>query len=92
MAVNKLADLGPLHRLLLTACPPHPVTGEQSIAILADAVGVVRQVLFNKCRVNKIDPDLAQRIVLASGGRVMLDQFDVFVYTMPVPEEASIAR
>lgn len=75
---RKFADLGPLHDLMIRACPP--AEGEQSIPLLATAIGLSAQGLYNAIKRNKVSPRLAAQIVQVSGGRASLDDFSPYVF------------
>ena len=81
--VTRKADLGPLHRLMLKACPPD-AQGKVSITVLADAMKMSRATLHKWAARNQLEPWLAQQLVDVSEGRITLDECDVFVYVMPV--------
>lgn len=69
---------GPLHDLLLRACPPIEET--KSIANLAAQIGVSAAGVHKWIRKGVIPPKRAKEIVEISAGRVTLADFDPFVY------------
>jgi len=73
-------DLGPLHDLLLKACPPDPVTGIKSIAGLAIRLGISTWAVHKWVQKGKIPPKRAAEVVDISDGRVSLHEFSPFVY------------
>lgn len=79
MTVRTTKDLGPLHRLLLEACPPNE-DGDRSITILAKALGMSSWGIFKWIRNGRIPPRQAANVVDVSQGKVTLHQFDPFIY------------
>jgi len=77
--IRKLRNLGPLHDLLLTSCPPD-AQGVKSIAILADALDCSAAAIYGWIQRNKIPAEKAKAIVDLGAG-VSLDQFHKYVYT-----------
>lgn len=75
----RMTNLGPLHDLLLKACPPNDKE-MRSIAILADAIEYTPQALYKVIRKGKVTPELAAKIVEASKGAATLDDFHPYVY------------
>lgn len=76
---RKLKDLGPMHDLLLRACPPDE-NGIVSIPILADHLGCEAATLYRWMKVERIPPARVVEIVEISGGRVERDEFDAYVF------------
>jgi hypothetical protein len=72
-------DLGPLHELLIEACPPNQ-KGVRSIPVLAKALGLSAWAVFKWIKRNEIPPRQAKRVVDLSKGRVKLDQFSPFIF------------
>lgn len=70
---------GPLHDLLLSACPPNEA-GEKSITILADALGISAWSIHKWVQKGKIPPGRAVEVVDISEGRVTLGDFSPFIY------------
>ena len=70
---------GPLHDLLLKACPPNEA-GEKSITILADALDISAWSIHKWVQKGKIPPGRAVEVVDISEGRVTLADFSPFVY------------
>ena len=75
----RMTNLGPLHDLLLKACPPSE-SNMRSIPILALAIEYTPQGLYKVIRKGKVTPQLAAKIVDASKGEVSLDDFHPYVY------------
>ena len=88
-----LKNLGPLHELLLKACPPDP-HGIKSIPILAKALDMSTYGVYKWIENVKVPPDQAVRIVEASRGpkdpsnpdalrpwRVTIDDFYPYVFS-----------
>jgi len=73
-------DLGPLHDLLLKACPPDPKTGVKSISILAALMKISAWSIHKWIQKGKIPPGRAVEVVDLSEGRVSLADFSPFVY------------
>jgi hypothetical protein len=76
---RKYKELGPLHDLLLKACPPDE-NGVTSIPILARSLGMSAWGVFKWIKADKIPPRQAARISQMSDGRVSLDDFTPYVY------------
>lgn len=76
---RKYRDLGPLHDLLVRACPPD-AAGHQSIPILAAALGISAQGVYTMIHKNKVVPEKAVRIAQLSAGRVTLDDLSPYVF------------
>jgi len=76
---RKLAELGPIHDLLLS-CSPNDEKGEKSITILANALDLTHTAIYKWIENKKIPAKWARKMVTLSNGAVTLDQFDVFVY------------
>lgn len=70
---------GPLHDLLLRACPPNEA-GEKSVTILADALGISAWSIHKWVQKGKIPPGRAVEVVDISEGRVTLADFSPFIY------------
>lgn len=78
-AANSRKDLGPLHELLLKACPPDK-DGKGSIrSTLAPALGVSMQYIYIWIRDKRIPPRFVKPIVEASGGHVTVEDLIPFV-------------
>jgi hypothetical protein len=77
---RKLKDGGKLHTLLIKACPPDPVTGAQSVPLLAKKLDMSKQALNYAVARGKVRPGLAQKIVDLADGRVTLSDFTPFVF------------
>lgn len=76
---RKLAELGPIHDLLLS-CSPNDEKGEKSITTLAKALELTHTAIYKWIENKKIPAKWARKMVTLSNGAVTLDQFDVFVY------------
>ena len=72
---------GPLHDLLLKACPPSE-KGEKSVTILAESFNppLSPWSLHKWVQKGKIPPGRAVEVVDLSGGRVTLADFSPFIY------------
>lgn len=75
----RMTNLGPLHDLMLRACPPNEA-GTRSIPTLAEAVDLSAAALYKMIRKNKVTPSAALKIVEASKGAVKIDDFHPYVY------------
>ncbi len=72
-------DLGPLHDLLLKACPASP-DGVKSVHVLATKLGISRWAVHKWVGKGKIPPGRAVEVVDLSSGRVTLADFSPFIY------------
>jgi hypothetical protein len=72
-------DNGPLHDLLLRACPPNR-NGEKSITILANKLKLSSWSVHKWIQNGKIPPKRAVEVVDISDGRVALADFSPFIY------------
>lgn len=79
MSTRKLRNLGPLHDLLLRACPPNE-QGIQSIPLLADAVGCTPATIYRWISIDKLPADRAVSVVEVSGGAVALEDLHPYVF------------
>lgn len=79
-SVVRLTNLGPLHDLMLRACPPDNETSVRSIPTLAKAMEYSSQALYKMIRKNKVSPEAARKIVQVSNGAVSLEDFHPYVY------------
>lgn len=78
---SRLANLGPLHDLLIEACPTGEGKEMKSIANLARAIDYTPQALYKAISRNRISPTLAAKIVEAADkGTVSLEDFHPYVY------------
>lgn len=83
-------ELGPLHALLIKACPPHSLdangklvpdpNGVKSIAILAHTLGLSPWSLMKWVHKGKIPPERVMKIVDGNPSEVSIAQFSPFVY------------
>jgi hypothetical protein len=78
--ISRNLDKGPLHNLLLRACPPDPETGEKSIYRLAALLGVSKTAPFNWIDKNSVPSRRAGMIVDISEGRVTLSDLAPYVF------------
>lgn len=89
--VLRKTDLGPLHDLLLRACPPmkklkngelthDPVNGIKSIAILAQLHGMTPWGVHLWIKKGRIPPKKAKAVVDNSRGAVTLNEFSPFIF------------
>lgn len=78
---SRLANLGPLHDLLIEACPTKNDSQMKSIANLATAIDYTPQALYKAISRNRVSPTLAAKIVEAADkGTVSLEDFHPYVY------------
>lgn len=70
---------GPLHDLLLKACPPDE-NGVKSISVLSAIMGISAWSIHKWVQKGKIPPVRAVEVVDISEGRVTLADFSPFVY------------
>lgn len=75
---SKYSDLGPLHDLLLRACPADR-RGRRSIMILADKLGVSYQNVYKWIESGRIPPKRVMDIVTVSKGSVTREELLDFV-------------
>lgn len=68
-----------LRALLTRVCPPDE-KGRRSVPILARALGVSRQRLYERIERGRISPEYARRIVAACDGAVTLEELQPFVH------------
>ena len=71
--------LGPLHDLLLQACPPND-KGESSITHLAELLGMSAWGIYKWIGAGKVPPAQVVRIVDVSQGRVSIADFSPYVF------------
>ena len=77
--ISRYKDLGPLHDLLLVACPPDK-QGRSSIPRLAKLLKISHQYLYRCIADEKIPPKLVPKIITLANGRVTVEQFHPFVF------------
>lgn len=77
---RKFKDNGALHKLLIKACPPDPVTGAKSVPLLAKELEISKQALNGAISRGKVRPGLAQKIVDLANGEVTLSDFSPFIF------------
>lgn len=89
--IRRHKELGPLHDLLLRACPPDPKTGIKSITRLADLLGLTSWCCYKWIRNNHIPPAQAKLVMsvwdkwatrqtVYPVDRVSLRDFDPYVF------------
>lgn len=79
---SRYKDLGPLHTLLLKACPPNP-EGRQSIPTLAAALGISHQYVYKWINTNHVPASFVTKMVELGEGRadaVTLEDFHPYVF------------
>lgn len=72
-------QLGPLHDLLLRACPPDE-NREKSIYVLADRLGIRPYAIYKWIRNGRIPPNRAKEIVHIAEGEVSLSEFSPYIF------------
>jgi hypothetical protein len=72
--IRRLSDKGPLHDLLLKACPPD-AEGVKSIPVLARAMKLSPWAIYRWIENARITPDRANEVVKLSKGGVTLEEF-----------------
>lgn len=78
--IRKIRDLGPLHDLLIEACPPNE-KGEKSTKILADKLHMSAWGVHLWIKRGKIPPGRAQKIVeIANNPEITLARFSPWIY------------
>lgn len=77
--VRKYKELGPLHDLLLKACPPD-ATGDRSIPILAKHLNMSSWGVFKWIKHDRLPPRQAMKIVELSEGKVTIEQFGPYIF------------
>lgn len=75
---SKYSDLGPLHDLLLRACPADK-RGKRSIMILAEKLGVSYQNVYKWIEAGRIPPKRVMDIVTVAKGAVTREELLEFV-------------
>jgi len=92
--IRKIKDCGPLHDLLLRACPPHSrvkgenneriyvpdPSGTKSIAILAHTLNMSAWGVQKWCKDGRVPPKRAREMVDNNPDEVSLADFGPFVY------------
>jgi hypothetical protein len=78
--IHRHSEGGPLHDLLLKACPQHPISGVKSITVLSDFLGINAWSIHKWVKNGKIPAKRAKQIVDLADDRVTLAEFDPFVY------------
>lgn len=77
---SRYKNLGPLHDLLLEACPPDPDTGTKSIPTLARALGISNWAVYSWIQTSRIPPRRAMQVVDLSRGQVTIQRFHPFIF------------
>lgn len=77
--VYRHKNLGPLHDLLLRACPPDK-TGKQSLSVLSDLMGVTPWGILCWVHKGRIPPARVNWLVEHSDGRVTREDFLPYVF------------
>lgn len=72
-------DLGPLHDLLLKACPRSNSSSGSIPATLAPALGVSYQYIYRWIAEGRVPPKFVKKIVEVSDGRVTVEELVPFV-------------
>ena len=79
MKTSRYKELGPLHDLLLEACPPDE-KGRKSIVGLANRLGCSHQYVYRWIENGRIPPAYVKQIVELEGVTVTREQFYPFVF------------
>lgn len=77
--ISRYKNLGPLHDLLLEACPPGE-NGTRSIVVLARELGVSHQYIYLWIERGRVPAKYVRPLVELSGGSLSLDQFHEFAF------------
>lgn len=77
--VSRYKDLGPLHDLLLEACPPDE-NGTRSIVVLSKKLEVSHQYIYLWIEKGRVPARFVRSLVESSEGRVTYEQFHEFVF------------
>lgn len=78
---SRLANLGPLHDIMIEACPTTENEPMKSIAKLARAIDYTPAALYKAISRNRVTPALASKIVeVADDDSVSLEDFHPYVY------------
>lgn len=72
-------SLGPLHDLLLRACPPNE-KNEKSIYVLADRLGIRPWAVYKWISRNHIPARRAKEIVDIADGEVSISEFSPYIF------------
>lgn len=76
---NSRIDLGPLHKILLAACPEGEDSPGSIKTTLAPALGVSHQYVYRWIEENRVPPKFVTKIVEAGAGRVTVEELIPFV-------------
>lgn len=77
--VRRFKEAGPLHDLLIQACPPSR-DGSQSIPLLAEKLKMTPQGIYKWIQNGRVPPRQAVRVVQLSRGKVTLDDFTPYIF------------
>ena len=72
-------DAGPLHDLLIRACPPNR-KGQKSIPVLAKAMELTKWNIYKWIKRGRVPPERAEEIVKLANGSVALEEFFPFIF------------
>ncbi|ASW27688.1 transcriptional repressor [Klebsiella phage YMC16/01/N133_KPN_BP] len=75
---GRYGDLGPLHDLLLQACPPD-AKGKRSIMLLAKRLGVSYQNVYKWIEAGRVPPKRVKQIVELANGNILQSELLKFV-------------
>lgn len=76
---RRIAHLGPLHDLMLDACPPDD-QGRRSIPVLAAMLGISNEGVYRYIRQGRLPARRAKQISDLSEGRVSFEDFLPYLY------------
>ena len=79
MKTSRYKELGPLHDLLLEACPPD-AKGRKSIVGLATLLDCSHQYVYRWIENGRVPPQFVKKIVELEGSNVTREQFYPFVF------------
>lgn len=77
--ISRYKDLGPLHDLLLKACPAGE-NGTRSIVVLAGKLGVSHQYVYLWIERGRVPAKFVRPLVEMGEGRVSFDQFHEYAF------------
>lgn len=76
---SRYKELGPLHDLLLRACPSTPKE-PRSIPRLAEALGISHQYVYRWIETKKVPPKFVKKMVELPGSTVSVEEFHPYVF------------
>ena len=79
MKTSRYKELGPLHDLLLEACPPD-AKGRKSIVGLANQLNCSHQYVYRWIEKGRVPPQYVKQITELQGCTVTREQFYPFVF------------